>query len=473
MVHALKTAGTRYLFTTKGSLERAMEAVQRVGLDRKRVFLLEGEGNGVMDVKQLVERGKKYSPQKSWSIPAGKKNWEVCGYLNFSSGTTGELNNDLSITSSTTDDSPLGLPKAVELSHHNLIAQCHQLREYQVFDPGETYRSLAITPVYHISGLVRYIHYPLLLNGECYMMPSFNMEAFLSCIITYRIPELILVPPIVIRLVRDPIVDKYLPELQRTVKRWSSGSAPASPEVIQMLRAKFPATGFRQGYGATESTGCITCHPPTHYDYKFSMTGGKLVPNTLAKVLSLSTPSVELAANETGEICAKGPQIAMGYHENPSATAEAFDEEGYFHTGDIGYFTPDGLIHIVDRIKEMIKVRGQQVAPAELEDVIHSHPSVADCAVLGIPDDYSGEKPKAYVVLKEGVKGNVETGREILKFVRERKVGYKRLKEVEFTGAVPRSPTGKVLRRVLKAEERRDGRSRGVVVREEERRAKL
>ena len=145
-----------------------------------------------------------------------------------------------------------------------------------------------------------------------------------------------------------------------------------------MLHAKFPDTGFRQGYGATESTGCITCHPPTHYDYKYSMTGGKLVSNTIAKVLSLETPSVELGPNEIGEICAKGPQIAMGYHKNPSASAETFDEEGYFHTGDIGYFTPDGLIHIVDRIKEMIKVRGQQVAPAELEDVIHSHPSVAE-----------------------------------------------------------------------------------------------
>ena len=299
------------------------------------------------------------------------------------------------------------------------------------------------------------------------------MAAFLSSIITYRIPELILVPPIVIRLVRDSIVDKYLLDLRRTVKRWSSGSAPASPEVIQMLHAKFPDTGFRQGYGATESTGCITCHPPTHYDYKYSMTGGKLVPNTIAKVLSLENPSLELGPNETGEICAKGPQIAMAYHNNATATAETFDEEGYFHTGDIGYFSPDGLIHIVDRIKEMIKVRGQQVAPAELEDVIHSHPSVADCAVLGIPDDYSGEKPKAYVVLKEGVKGDVEMGREVLKFVRERKVGYKRLKEVEFTGAVPKSPTGKVLRRVLKAEERRDGREMGVVVREEERRAKL
>lgn len=306
------------------------------------------------------------------------------------------------------------------------------------------------------------------------MLPTFTMETMLSTIINYQIRELILVPPIIIRLVRDSIVDEYLPSLRSTVKRWSSGSAPTSPEIIELLRQKFPSTGFRQGYGATESTACITCHPPEFYDYKYAHTGGKLVGNTTAKVISLDNPSRALEPGEIGEICAQGPQIAMGYLDNPTSTAETFDEQGFFHTGDVGFFDNEGLIHIVDRIKEMIKVRGQQVAPAELEDILLGHEAVEDCAVLGIQDDYSGEKPKAYVVLKPGFRPSVEIGRGLLRAVRKRKVRYKWILEVEFTEAIPKSPTGKLLRRVLKAEDRVQGRKRGLCVRDEERvRAKL
>lgn len=300
------------------------------------------------------------------------------------------------------------------------------------------------------------------------MLPTFTMPSMLSTITTYQIRELILVPPIIIRLVRDPIVDTYLPSLLTTVRRWSSGSAPTSPEIIELLRQKFPSTGFRQGYGATESTACITCHPPSHYDYKYAHTGGKLVANTIAKVISLDNPNKMLGPGEIGEICAQGPQIAMGYLDNPTSTAETFDNEGYFHTGDVGFFDEEGLIHIVDRIKEMIKVRGQQVAPAELEDILLGHEAVEDCAVLGIADEYSGEKPKAYVVLKPGFKASVELGRKLLGAVRERKVRYKWVLEVEFTEAIPKSPTGKLLRRVLKAGDRVEGRRRGLCVRDEE-----
>jgi acyl-CoA synthetase (AMP-forming)/AMP-acid ligase II len=161
----------------------------------------------------------------------------------------------------------------------------------------------------------------------------------------------------------------------------------------------------------------------------------------------------------------------MGYLDNPTSTAETFDEEGFFHTGDVGFLDEEGLIHIVDRIKEMVKVRGQQVAPAELEDLLQGHPAVEDVAVLGIPDDYSGEKPKAYVVLKQGQEPSVELGRTLLEWVKSRKSRYKWLVELEFAETVPKSPTGKLLRRVLKAGDREKGRKRGLVVREE--RAKL
>lgn len=328
-------------------------------------------------------------------------------------------------------------------------------------------------PRVHITGLVRFCHYSVFMNGDTIMMPAFNMEAMLQTIIKYEIEELILVPPIIIRLVRDPVVPKYLPDLRRIVKRWSSGSAPSSPEIIELLRQRFPATGFRQGYGATESTACISCHPPSHYDYKYAAAAGILVANTVAKVISLDEPHIELAVGETGEICAKGPQIAMGYLGNPAATSEAFDADGFLHTGDVGTIDDDGMIHISDRIKEMIKVKGQQVAPAELEDLLLGEDVVEECAVLGIPDEYAGERPKAYIVLKPGVQPDVAMGLALLRKIKEKKVRYKWLAEVEFTDLVPRSPTGKLLRRILKANDRDKNRARGLCVRDEATKAKL
>ena len=204
------------------------------------------------------------------------------------------------------------------------------------------------------------------MNGDSIMLPSYTLPSMLRAIVDFTIRELILVPPILIRLVRDKIVDDY--DLS-CVQRWSSGSAPISPEIIRALQKKFPSTGFRQGYGATESTACITCHPPSHYDYKYATTGGMLVADTVAKVISLDDGR-ELGVGETGEICARGPQIAMGYLGNEVATRESFDGEEYLHTGDVGHFDEEGLVHIEDRIKEMIKVKGLQVPPAELEDLL-------------------------------------------------------------------------------------------------------
>lgn len=173
----------------------------------------------------------------------------------------------------------------------------------------------------------------------------------------------------------------------------------------------------------------------------------------------------EAAVGEPGEICAKGPQIVMGYLNNEKATKETFDEQGYLHTGDQGSIDKDGIITILDRIKELIKVKGIGVAPAELEDTLLGHPKIEDVAVLGIPDDYAGEVPKAYVVLKPGIEESQEVGREILKFVRDNKVRYKAVKEVEFVKEIPKSGSGKILRRILRDQSRKG--AVGLLVREE------
>lgn len=277
-------------------------------------------------------------------------------------------------------------------------------------------------------------------------------------------------PPLLIRMVRDPIVDRY--DL-RCVRRFSSGAAPVSDEVLSLLEAKFPGTGFKQGYGMTESCSCITAHPPAaQADFARARTVGTLVPSTEVRILRAEEDGGGHAgAGEPGEILARGPQVVMGYLGDAGATAAAFDAEGFLHTGDQGVVGADGFVTITDRLKEMVKVKGIGVAPAELEDLLLGHPAVEDCAVLGVPDERAGERPKAYVVLKKKPGPDAaaveveEVGLDILRYARERKVRHKWIREVEFTDEIPKSASGKILRRVLRDRERRG--DRGLVVRSE------
>lgn len=325
-----------------------------------------------------------------------------------------------------------------------------------------------------VTGLVHQLHLPILLNAEVYMLPTFTMESMLEAITTFKISELLLVPPILIRLVRDPIVDKY--DLSH-IQRFSSGAAPLSAEIIAQLQKKFPGTKFKQGYGMTESCSCIAAHPPDKTSYEYAFRVGTIVANTEVKIVDPDTGK-ELGYDEPGEIVARGPQIVMGYLDNPKATSETFEADGWLHTGDVGKIDREGFITITDRIKEMIKVKGIAVAPAELEDLLLGHPDVEDAAVLSIADPYSGEKPKAYVVAKEAAKKenvNLEdVGRKLIQYVKEKKVRHKWLMEVEFAQEIPKSASGKILRRVLKELEKDTTRKRAVVRDEtRERKAKL
>ena len=201
----------------------------------------------------------------------------------------------------------------------------------------------------------------------------------------------------------------------------------------------------------TESCSCITAHPPDKYDYKYGHTVGTICASTEIKVIDLD--GNELGFHEPGEvrdpsisnnslsnltpfpkILTRGPQITMGYLNNPSATADTFDQDNWLHTGDQGIVDEQGMLTITDRIKEMIKVKGVGVAPAELEDLLLGHPNVDDVAVMSVPDDYTGERPKAYVVLKAGIEGNEAVGQELIKYVQEKKSRTKWITEIEFVG---------------------------------------
>jgi len=285
----------------------------------------------------------------------------------------------------------------------------------------------------------------------------------------YQLKEMLLVPPIIIRMVRDEkTVSKY--DLS-SLRRFSSGAAPLSDEILQLLQKKFPQTGFKQGYGMTESCSCITAHPPEKYDYKYAFRVGTIVASTEVKIVEPDTGR-ECGLNEEGEIWARGPQIVMGYLNNEKATRETFDQDGFLHTGDIGRIDEEGLISVTDRMKEMIKVKGIGVAPAELEDLLLGHPEVEDVAVLGIADEWAGERPKAYVVLAGKAKSEPENvGQRLIKYVQEKKVRHKWVVEIECVDEIPKSASGKILRRVLRDMDKKG--QHGIVVKDKRERARL
>jgi acyl-CoA synthetase (AMP-forming)/AMP-acid ligase II len=198
----------------------------------------------------------------------------------------------------------------------------------------------------------------------------------------------------------------------------------------------------RQGYGMTETCPVTHSSPAPPWPVKFGSVGVP-APNTECKIVDLET-GAPLGAGEKGEVCVRGPQIMTGYLNKPEATAQTIDPEGWLHTGDIGYFDADGHFFIVDRAKELIKYKGFQVPPAELEAVLLTHPCVADAAVIPYPDDEAGEVPKGILVLREAVEPEA-----IMEFVAERVAPHKRIRQLEFVDKIPKSPSGKILRRVL------------------------
>jgi 4-coumarate--CoA ligase len=450
MTNALQTGEAKFLFTVPESMEVAAAAAKNAGIPLNRVFLLEGSMEGFTTMAQLLAIGESYgengcSPQ--YRLPTRKQNSDICGFLSFSSGTT-------------------GLPKAVMISHANIIAQCMQIQQ---ITPSTHRRILAVLPLFHITGLVHQLHLPILLNANVYMLSAFSMDTMLQTVQDFKVEEMLIVPPVIIRMVREPqTLAKY--DL-RSVKRFSSGAAPLSAEILQLLQKAFPGTGFKQGYGMTESCSCITSHPPSKYGFEYAFRVGTIVANTELKIVDPESGR-ECGLNEPGEIWARGPQVVMGYLNNRKATEETFDKDNFLHTGDIGFLDEEGLLTISDRLKEMIKVKGIGVAPAELEDILLGHEDVQDVAVLGIPDDYAGERPKAYVVLKpEASRNQQEAGKRLIKHVQDNKVRHKWVTEVEIVDLIPKSPSGKILRRVLR-DRAKEGAS-GIVIRVGKERARL
>jgi long-chain acyl-CoA synthetase len=277
-------------------------------------------------------------------------------------------------------------------------------------------------------------------------MERFDMDQALAICERYGVTWFFAVPPILLMLNATPT--KLLQQKMRTVRYIMSAAAPLAPALTQSLQTKLGITVV-QGYGLTESS------PDTHFsplEPTLARPGsvGLLVHNTEQKVVDLETGEHELPAGQEGEILVRGPQVMLGYWKAPEENTRAL-RNGWLYTGDIGYVDEDGYLYIVDRKKEMIKYKGFSIAPAELEAVLLTHPAVQDAAVIGVSDEQAGEVPKGFVVLRPELQVSEE---ELIAFVNERVAGYKKLHRIEFIDALPRVPSGKILRRALKEREK-------------------
>jgi acyl-CoA synthetase (AMP-forming)/AMP-acid ligase II len=280
-------------------------------------------------------------------------------------------------------------------------------------------------------------------GGTLVTMPRFDLVEFLGLVQKHRATVLPLVPPIVLALVKHPAVAQF--DLS-SVRLVFSGAAPLGEEVARVLARKLSCPVV-QGYGMTEASPVTHLSPTIDAPFKPGSIG-RVVPNTEVKIVDLVNGAV-LPRGHSGELLIRGPQIMRGYLNRPRETAEAIDEEGWYHTGDVGYVDDEDWFYIVDRTKELIKYKGLQVAPAELEALLLTHPAVLDAAVVRKADEEAGEVPLAYVVLKPDEASRGTSGETLMAWVTERVSPHKRIRQVEFIDQIPKSASGKILRRVL------------------------
>lgn len=331
-----------------------------------------------------------------------------------------------------------GMPKGVMLTHRALVANAtmivngpNELLEGEVF--------ACVPPMFHIYGITMYLGAAMRIGGAVVCMPRFDFEDYLRVIERYRASFAVVVPPVALGLAQHPLVDALDLSSLRTVV---CSAAPLAPALAKRMSERLGARVI-QGYGMTEFAGGT--HTQRETDPPESV--GIALPNAEWKVVDLDSGTA-LPPGEQGEVCVKTPSMMAGYLNQPEATAGTIDTDGWLHTGDIGYADEAGRCFLVDRLKELIKFKGYQVAPAELEALLLSHPDVADAGVIPIADDEAGEVPKAFVVKRGEV-----TAEALLAFVAERVAPFKKIRALEFVDALPKSPAGKLLRRELKARE--------------------
>ncbi|MFB7410300.1 AMP-binding protein [Streptomyces sp. NPDC056202] len=422
----LRDSAARWIVTVSPLLPAARAAAELAGGVRE-IFVCDQppqgpEGEGVRSLQAFLG--------STGPVPeTGVDPDEDIAALPYSSGTT-------------------GVPKGVMLTHASIATNLAQLEPVIPMGPGD--RILAILPFFHIYGLTALMNAPLRQGATVVVLPRFELDTFLGAIQKHRINGLYVAPPIVLALAKHPAVADYdLSSLEYIV----SAAAPLDAALAQACSARLGLPPVLQAYGMTELSPGTHVVPLTAQDPPPG-TVGKLLPSTEMRILSLDDPSKDAAPGEEGEVAIRGPQVMKGYLGRPDATAAMIDADGWVHTGDIGRVDDDGWLYVVDRVKELIKYKGFQVAPAELEALLLTHEGVADAAVIGVTDADGTEIPKAYVVRQAAAPGL--TAEDVMAHVAARVSPYKKVRDVEFIEAVPRAASGKILRRELRDRDRED-----------------
>jgi acyl-CoA synthetase (AMP-forming)/AMP-acid ligase II len=426
IVKQLMDSKATMLITVSALLPAAKEAAAAVGITDDRLVVLDGY-DGHPSGEELLGAG----------LAAPKVGFDPATHLAvlpYSSGTTGN-------------------PKGVKLTHRNLVANVAQTRPVQ--DVGADDVVIAIMPFFHIYGMTVLLNAVLHARARLVMMGGFDLEEFLATIADHKVTVAYIAPPVAVALAKHPLVDSY--DLS-TLRAVLSGAAPLDEELGHAVADRI---GCRvvQGYGMTELSPVSHCTP---------LDGGKRLVGSVAPIGAAgwtaansssrlidpaSGDEIDLPASglsETGELWFKGPNVMAGYLNNEEATRDTIDDDGWLRTGDLAKVDSTGCVYIVDRLKELIKYKGYQVPPAELEAVLLSHPAIADAAVIGVRDAESGEEvPKAFVVKQSGAE---LTETEVMEFVASEVAPYKKVRQVAFIDAIPKSSAGKILRKDLRTE---------------------
>jgi acyl-CoA synthetase (AMP-forming)/AMP-acid ligase II len=411
--HQLDDAGATLLITVGMFLDTARQAAE--GTQVKEIFVI-GGGDGVSDFTELL--GEPLAEQVPVSI-------EDIVVLPYSSGTT-------------------GLSKGVMLTHHNLVANIVQSLAGITLTPDDAF--VAVLPFFHIYGMQVLMNMGLTAGSTIVTMPRFDLEQFLALHQEHGMTRAFVAPPMVVALAKHPLVDSYDLSALRLI---FSGAAPLSAELALECGARLDCEVV-QGYGMTELSPVSHATPTGQFK---AGSVGVTLPNTELQIVDPGSGEA-LGIDQDGEVWVRGPQVMKGYLNNEKATADTIDGDGWLHTGDVGHVDADGHLFVVDRLKELIKYKGFQVPPAELEALLLTHPSVADAAVIGLPDDEAGEIPVAYVVLKDG---HDVSASDIQAFIAGQVASYKQIRRLTFVDAVPKSASGKILRRVLRDQAAADG----------------
>jgi 4-coumarate--CoA ligase len=411
--HWLTSCNARVLFTNSNLAENAEKAKEGTNVDIL-VSIDDMANDKIVNLSGLLQS----EADENFVRPSIDPKEDVAALV-YSSGTT-------------------GLPKGVMLTHYNITTNI-----LQMYNGSSSHNDsiLCLLPMFHIYA-IDYVNFTHLMHGACVIsIPKFEPLPFLKTIEKYKIETVPIVPPLALFMINHPVVAKF--DLS-CMKEVVVGAAPIDAVVTNKFVAKFPGALLRQGYGSSESM--ITHFQPQDMNKQKPGSAGLILQHVEMKICSVETGEA-LCANEKGEVCLRGPQVMKGYFNNEEATAKSLGKDGWLRTGDLGYYDDEGNVFIIDRLKELIKYKGFQVAPAELEDTLLSHPSITDACVIGIPDERAGQLPRAYLVL---AKDSTVTEDDVNKHMEEYMAPHKQLRGgVVFVESIPKSASGKMLRRVL------------------------